>query len=91
MIFHMFMVFLTSAGFALIGVRSLQTLAHFGWFTPQARPTWNSLLTIPVLIILGYLSAVRLPPERWGLAIALGMAVGILSALSAKPQWPRTS
>ncbi len=79
MVFHLFMVFVMSLSYFLVFVRAMQVIALSGRFTRQALPSWVATLTsIPVIVIIGYLSAIQLPPERSAAAIALGVMVATL-------------
>jgi hypothetical protein len=90
--FHVFMVFAMSVGFFSAGVGILERIAHLHWFTRQALRFWVSLLTGGLgIVVLGYLSATQLPPEKWGPAVVLGAIVGTLLRVTAKPKRPTTA
>ncbi len=85
MVFHMFMVFVTSLGFFVVFVRALQVIAHSGWFTRQTRWWWvTTLISISVIVIIGYLSAIQLPPTRWAAAVVLGVIVATLLLVATR-------
>lgn len=88
-----FAVFLTSTAASLILVRGVQALAHFGWSGRQARRWWRATLSsVPLVLVLGYIYAVRLPPERMWVTIASGVLVAsLLLLLTGKPRWPENS
>ncbi len=85
MVFHMFMVFVTSLGFFVVFVRALQVIAHSRWFTRQTRWWWvTTLFSISVIVTIGYLSAIQLPPTRWAAAVALGVIVATLLLVATR-------
>jgi hypothetical protein len=91
--FHTIIVFATSAGFFWVGVGILLNIAHSRRFTPQALRSWLAPLTGGLAtVVVGYLSANQLPPERWRLAFALGAILGTLLRVALKrPQQSSSS